>query len=69
MLDNNTASVDGDDLYQLHNTGFIWKFTGQPMTGRQLFDDNAATMKIVAAGRHLYQMHKNGLIRIGDGNR
>ena len=66
LLDNNQASIvvvaNGNDLYQLHNNGLIWKLNGPPMTGWELFDNNPATKKIAAAGGNLYQMHQNGLI-------
>ena len=65
-LDNNPASVgivaDGGDLYQLHNTGKIWKYVGPPMTGWQQLDNNPATKQIVAAGGNLYQLHNTGKI-------
>lgn len=66
LLDNNPASVDivadGNDLYQLHNDGRIWKFTGTPMTGWQELDNNPATKKIIVAAGNLYQIHQNGFI-------
>jgi hypothetical protein len=65
-LDTNPASIaivaDGPDLYQLHNTGKIWKSVGPPITGWQLLDTNPATKQIAAAGGHLYQLHKTGKI-------
>jgi len=65
-LDNNPASVaivaDGGDLYQLHNTGKIWKYVGPPLTGWQQLDNNPATKQIVAAGGKLYQLHNTGKI-------
>ncbi|MDQ0884896.1 matrixin family metalloprotease [Peribacillus sp. V2I11] len=65
-LDNNSASVDivadGNNLYQLHNNGGIWKYTGTPLTGWQELDNNTATKKIVAVGGNLYQFHNNGRI-------
>ena len=55
LLDNNPASVDiiadGNNLYQLHNSGLIWKYTGTPLAGRELLDNNPATKKIVAGRR------------------
>ncbi|CAM1502198.1 Fc.00g041820.m01.CDS01 [Cosmosporella sp. VM-42] len=66
LIDNNSATisivVDGANLYQLHNSGRIWKYTGTPLTGWQELDNNSATTKIVAAGGSLYQLHKTGLI-------
>jgi V8-like Glu-specific endopeptidase len=66
QLDNNAASVaiiaDGNNLYQLHKTGLIWKYTGTPFTGWQELDNNPATKQIVAAGGQLYQIHNTGAI-------
>jgi hypothetical protein len=66
QLDNNPASaaivVEGDNLYQLHKTGNIFKFTGPPITGWQHLDNNPATKQIAAAGNHLYQLHDTGRI-------
>jgi hypothetical protein len=66
MLDNNSATTailaDGDDLYQLHNTGKIWKYTGTPLSGWQMLDNNPASIDIVANGSHLYQLHNTGKI-------
>jgi hypothetical protein len=66
LLDNNPASVnivaDGNDLYQLHNNGRIWKFTGTPLTGWQELDNNPVTVNIIAASNNLYQIHSNGFI-------
>ncbi|KAK5053314.1 hypothetical protein LTR84_002288 [Exophiala bonariae] len=64
LLDNNSATVstivDDTNLYQLHNTGKIWRYTGPPLTGWQELDDNTATTKIVAARGNLYQLHNTG---------
>jgi Astacin (Peptidase family M12A) len=66
LLDNNPATADivaaGNNLYQLHKNGRIWKYTGTPLTGWQELDNNLATKKIVAAGGNLYQIHKTGRI-------
>jgi predicted Zn-dependent protease len=66
QLDNNSATVgieaDGNDLYQLHNTGSIWKFTGTPLTGWLELDNNPATVGIEADGNDLYQLHSTGSI-------
>jgi hypothetical protein len=65
-LDNNPATVNivtaDSALYQLHNTGKIWVYTGTPLTGWQMLDNNPATRKIAAASNHLYQLHGTGLI-------
>jgi len=73
-LDNNRATVAivvggnsaiqpmGDHLYQLHNTGHIFKYTGQPATPWQLLDQNPATKQIAGAWGNLYQIHNTGRI-------
>ena len=65
-VDNNPATVAivgaNDHLYQLHNTGKIWRYTGTPLTGWQELDNNPATVAIAAAGDHLYQLHNTGRI-------
>ncbi len=66
QLDGNRATVaivaDGGALYQLHNTGKIWRYTGVPMTGWQQLDGNPATVAVAASGGHLYQLHNTGKI-------
>ncbi len=66
LLDTNAASVsitaDGGNLYQMHNTGRIWKYTGTPITGWQELDNNPATKAIAASGGNLYQIHNTGRI-------
>src|SRR5437763_16253923 len=54
-------------LYQLHDSGAIWRFTGVACSGGscpgwQLLDNNPNTREIVAAGGQLYQRHANGMI-------
>ena len=65
-LDNNPASVaitaDGGNLYQLHNTGKVWKYVTPPLTGWQMLDNNPATKQIAASGGNLYQLHNTGKI-------
>lgn len=65
-IDNNPATkaivAAGNNLYQLHNNGRIWRYTGTPLTGWQLLDNNPATTTIVAGGNNLYQLHNNGRI-------
>ncbi len=65
LLDNNPVSIDivaeGNELYQLHNSGAIWKYTGTPLTGWEQLDNNPAT-KQIAAGGNLYQRHETGAI-------
>ena len=76
MLDNNPATTmivtDGDHLYQLHNSGRIWRFTGTPCSGEscpgwQMLDNNPATTMIAAAGGKLYQLHNSGRIWLSTG--
>jgi hypothetical protein len=47
ILDNNPATTqivsDEEALYQLHNTGLVWKYTGTPLTGWLEVDNNPAT--------------------------
>ena len=66
QLDNNAATkaiaAAGNNLYQLHTNGKIWRYTGTPMTGWQMLDNNAATISIVAGGNNLYQLHNTGKI-------
>jgi hypothetical protein len=70
-LDDNPATVDivaaGGRLYQRHNTGRIWIYTGTPHTGWQELDDNPATAQIAADGGALYQRHTNGNLWIYTG--
>jgi len=65
-LDNNSASkaiAAGDNsLYQLHDSGKIWRFNGTPLTGWDLLDNNPATRAIVTSGNQLYQLHDSGKI-------
>jgi CubicO group peptidase (beta-lactamase class C family) len=50
-------------LFQLHNDGKIWQYTGTPMSGWQLLDNNPATKAIISPpGGGLYQLHNNGKI-------
>ncbi|KAI1054037.1 hypothetical protein LB507_007492 [Fusarium sp. FIESC RH6] len=66
LIDNNvqTASIvlDDADLYQLHKSGWVWKYTGTPMTRWQALDNNSAMKEIAAANGKLYQLHKDGKI-------
>jgi Astacin (Peptidase family M12A) len=70
-LDDNPATVDivasGGHLYQRHNTGRIWVYTGTPHTGWQELDDNPATVQIAADGNALYQRHNTGRIWVYTG--
>ena len=44
MLDNNPAGIEiaatRSDIYQLHNTGRLWRYTGPPLSGWQLIDND-----------------------------
>jgi hypothetical protein len=71
MLDNNpkarAIATAGDRLFQLHNDGMIWRYTGAPCTGNscpgwQRLDNNPKTRAIVAAGEQLFQLHNDGMI-------
>jgi len=77
-LDNNPRTgliAAGDQLYQLHvdpifqlhNTGWIWRYTGTECDGDfcpgwERLDNNGATDDIVAAGSQLFQHHTDGSI-------
>ncbi len=65
-LDTNAASVEivagGNNLYQRHNTGKVWKYVGPPITGWQELDTNPATIDIAADGNDLYQLHNTGKV-------
>jgi C1A family cysteine protease len=66
MVDRNPESAGivaaGDDLYQIHRDGRIWRYTGRQITGWQELDNNPATKAIAAGNGTLYQIHDNGLI-------
>ncbi|MGI9087326.1 MAG: hypothetical protein ACR2HH_06240 [Chthoniobacterales bacterium] len=64
---NDLYQLHTDPLYQLHNDGWIWRYSGQECEGEfcggwQRFDNNAHTRNIVAAGRQLFQLHTDGKI-------
>ena len=79
MLDDNTRTsriaagggqlnqLHDGILYQLHNDGSIWRYTGAPCNtvecpGWQMLDDNRRTISVATAGRQLFQLHKDGTI-------
>jgi hypothetical protein len=70
-FDCNPATVDivasGGHLYQRHNTGRAWVYTGTPHTGWKQLDGNAATVQVMAGGGRLYQRHNTGRIWIYTG--
>jgi hypothetical protein len=66
MLDDNPAalsiSAGGNNLFELHDTGKIWIFTGVACSGDscpgwQEFDENPKTGRIAASETRLYQLH------------
>jgi hypothetical protein len=66
MLDNNGATIGifaaDNNLYQLHNSGRIWRFTGAACSGEscpgwQMLDNNGSTGRLAAGGDQLYQIH------------
>lgn len=57
-----TDNPFGEHLYQMHGDGTIWKYTGTPVSGWQLLDNNARARAIAASGDLLYQMHGDGTI-------
>jgi hypothetical protein len=53
----------GNNLYQRHNDGRIWRYTGPPLTGWQELDNNPATTQIAADNGNIYQLQASrGLI-------
>ena len=62
---NSLYQLHTDPLYQLHNDGWIWRFTGTECEGVscpgwERLDRNGNTREIVAAGSQLYQRHVDG---------
>jgi hypothetical protein len=49
-------------LYQMHGDGTIWTYTGPPLTGWQMLDNNPRAHTLTASGPLLYQMHGDGTI-------
>jgi hypothetical protein len=60
-------TVKGDHLYQRHNTGRIWIYTGTPHTGWQELDNNPATVQIAADGNALYKRHNTSRVWVYTG--
>ncbi len=54
-------------LYQMHGDGTIWLYTGPPLTGWQMLDNNPRARSIAASGKKLYQLHDDGTIWIYTG--
>jgi hypothetical protein len=66
--------ADADHLYLLYATGQIWELdASQPTLGpssfKQVHSDNGNTASIAASGGHLYQLRKNGEIRVYTGHK
>jgi len=64
---NKLYQLHAAPVYQLHNDGRIWRYTGPPCSGEscpgwQQLDNNPKTVAIVAAGRDLFQLHNDGWI-------
>jgi hypothetical protein len=64
---NQLFQLHTDPLYQLHNDGWIWRYTGTECDGEtcpgwQRLDNNANTVQLAAAGKILYQRHRDGKI-------
>lgn len=64
-----TVIASGGQLYQLHNNGRIWRYTGTPITGWQLIGDNPLTVQIAASNSSpgLFQLDRTGAIWRYDG--
>jgi hypothetical protein len=65
LIDNNGSTLNvtagGGNVYQMHESGHVWKYTGTPMVW-DLIDENLATRQIVADGGELFQLHENGAV-------
>ena len=68
QIGNSATSVavcadDSGGVYQLLNTGEVQLYEAQPLTRPwQSLDSNPATVRIVAAGTDLFQLHRDGKI-------
>ena len=49
-------------LYEMHGDGTIWIYTGPPISGWQMLDNNPRARAIAGDGGLLYQMHGDGTI-------
>ena len=61
------AQLHGGLLYQMHNDGAIWRYTGIPCGGPSCIgweelDLNPATTAISGSGREVFQLHNDGSI-------
>src|SRR5262249_9717963 len=71
-LDNNNFTMGitaaGNELYQVHHNGEIWRYTGQMCDahdlcpGWQRLDNNRRAVSIAAGNNQLYQLHNDGSI-------
>jgi hypothetical protein len=59
--------LHSDPIYQLHNDGWIFRYTGTECDGEFCpgwwrFDNNPQTVQLAAAGGQLFQRHKDGKV-------
>ena len=64
---NNVYQLHTDPVYQLHNDGSLWRYTGTPCDGDfcpgwAMLDNNRATVAAAASGGQFYQLHNDGSI-------
>ncbi|GEA90233.1 membrane dipeptidase [Cellulomonas cellasea] len=66
LLDDNPATelvaAAWGRLFQLHDNGRIWEYTGVPRVGWAEIDTNPATKALLVTEKELYQRHSNGAI-------
>ena len=66
------TTAAGNQLFQLHKDGSIWRWTGVGCSGGcsgwQQLDNDAATVMIAAGSAQLAQLHKDGSIWRYDGS-
>jgi hypothetical protein len=65
--ESNLYQLHADPLYQIHDNGWIWRYTGPECEGSacigwQALDSNPATIALSATGRQLFQLHRDGRI-------
>jgi hypothetical protein len=62
LIDENPATIaivaDGGDLYQLHDSGAVWKYSGTPKVWQLLSEPGG--IELAAAGGNLYKLHPYG---------
>ena len=64
---DNLYQLHTDPVYQLHDDGSLWRYSGTPCYGDFCpgwaeVDDNSRTVAIAAAGNQLFQLHADGSI-------